>query len=222
MNSTAIAIATVTPRHDKNDTPQDVGAASNQLTLGPAPVPRQKPTISLLRAACDAFHIKGGARLLAFELLSYWSPNGTVFPSLATLAEGVGLKPRMVRYHLARLERVGLWVRHDRTGTTNTYELRLPGGRQPIAGGGGNPLPVEVTKEVTTEVQRKRCACGNSWPAKFGPDCYRCMKDPPRPLPAPERPKTALTEASEGQLRAVGWRKGKEGAWNRTGNICKR
>ena len=215
MNSTAIAIATAPARLDKNDAP-------HQLTLGPAPVPRQKPTISLLRAACDAFHVKGGARLLAFELLSYWSPNGTVFPSLATLAEGVGLKPRMVRYHLARLERVGLWVRHDRTGTTNTYELRLPGGVQPIAGGGGNPLPVEVTKEVTTEVQRNHCACGNSWPEKFGPDCYRCMKDPPRALPAPERPKTALTEASEGQLRAVGWRKGKEGTWKRTGNICKR
>ena len=135
MNLTALS--PVSPKLDKNDTPQDVGAASNQLTTGPTPVPRQKPTISLLRAACDAFHIKGGARLLAFELLSFWSPNGTVFPSLPTLAEGVGLKPRMVQYHLAHLERVGLWVRHDRTGTTNTYELRLPGGVQPIARGGG-------------------------------------------------------------------------------------
>ena len=217
-NSTAIAIATETPKHDKNDTPQDVVVASHQLTTGPFPVPRQKPTISLLRAACDAFHIKGGARLLAFELLSYWSPNGTVFPSVATLAAGMGLKTRMVRYHLAHLERVGLWVRHDRSGTTNTYELRLPGGVQPIAGGGRQSIaPISNHVEVTTEeVQRKHCACGNSWPSEFGPTCYKCMKDPPQPSLAPERPtKTALTEASEDQLRAVGWHKGKEGAWSR-------
>ena len=132
----------------------------------------------------DAFNIRGMCRAVAYELLRYWKPGGTVFPSLATLAESLGLKPRMVRYHLANLERVGLWKRHGRNGTTNTYELILPGGRQPIAGGGGNPLPVEVTKEVTTDVQRTRCQnCGYSWPASYGTDCYRCLKRQNGPKP---------------------------------------
>ena len=135
MQSTSSALATATP---------------TQLTTGPAPVSRPKPTITKLRDALDAFNVKGTARLLAYELLSYWTPGGTVFPSVPTLADGLGLKPRMVQYHLKRLERVGLWVRHGRTGTTNTYELRLPGGVQPIAGGGCNPLHPEVTNEVTT------------------------------------------------------------------------
>ena len=79
-----------------------------------------------------------------------------MFPSIATLADGLGLKARMVQYHLARLERVGLWVRHGRTGTTNTYALQLPGlavagggGVQWVAGGGCNGLHPEVTNEVT-------------------------------------------------------------------------
>ena len=126
--------------------PQDVGAARSpghsirdrslkQLTFGPAEAVKSKPTIARLRDACDAFHLKGTVRLLAFELLSYWQPGGAVFPSIATLADGLGLKRRMVQYHLARLERVGLWVRHGQTGTTNTYALQLPG--LAVAGGGG-------------------------------------------------------------------------------------
>ena len=159
-------------------------ADAQQLGLGPVPVTRPKPTIALLAQALDAFRIRGMCRAVAYELLRYWKPGGTVFPSLATLAESLGLKPRMVRYHLAHLERVGLWVRHGRIGTTNTYELVLPGGRQPIAGGGGNPLPVEVTKEATTDVQRTRCQnCGYSWPASYGTDCYRCLKRQNGPKP---------------------------------------
>ena len=147
--------------------PQDVGAARSpghsirdrspkQLTFGPAEAVKQKPTIARLRDACDAFHLKGTVRLLAFELLSYWQPGGAVFPSIATLADGLGLKRRMVQYHLARLERVGLWVRHGQTGTTNTYALQLPGlavaggGVQWVARGGCNGLHPEVTNEVTS------------------------------------------------------------------------
>ena len=124
--------------------PHNVGAAPpadyqhQQLTFGPAEAVKSKPTIARLRDACDAFHLKGTVRLLAFELLSYWQPGGAVFPSIATLADGLGLKRRMVQYHLARLERVGLWVRHGQTGTTNTYALQLPG--LAVAGGGGGAM----------------------------------------------------------------------------------
>ena len=42
----------------------------------------------------------------------------------------MGLKPRVVRHHIARLERVGLWVRIGRKGQTNLYGLHLPGEAQ--------------------------------------------------------------------------------------------
>ena len=49
MNSTSHALANETPKYDENATPQDVGAEPRQLTMGPVPVPKSKPTISLLR-----------------------------------------------------------------------------------------------------------------------------------------------------------------------------
>ena len=230
MNSTAIAITPAPTRLDKNDAPQDVGAASAQLTLGPASVPKPKPTTAKLRDALDAFNIRGTCRLVAYELLTYYQPGGRVFPSVQTIAAGLGMTPRVVQLHLARLHRIGLWVRLARVGSTNLYELRLPGPVNEATGGGERSItpgvnvasPRSDQREVTKKnVQRKHCSCGNSWPEKFGPDCYRCMKDPPRPLPAPERPKTALTEATEDQLRTQGWLKGKEGTWT-LGNTCKR
>ena len=151
-NPTALALANETTKYDENATPKDAGVEPQQLAMGPVPVPKQKPTLAQFRDACDAFNIRGTCRLVGYELVTYYRPGGAVFPSVATLADGLGLKPRMVRYHLAHLERVGLWVRHGRTGTTNTYELRLPGGVQPIAGGGCNGLHPEVTNEVTTYV----------------------------------------------------------------------
>ena len=149
-------LPTATPEHDKNDLPQDGGLAEHQLTIGPAPVPKPKPTIAQLRDAMSVFGIHGTCRCIGYELLSFWQPAGTVFPSVATLAKGLGLKPRLVRYHLAHLERVGLWVRHLRSGTTNTYELVLPGGvRQPSAGRSNqkseyNPPTPPVTLSAST------------------------------------------------------------------------
>ena len=153
MNSTSLATANGTPNQDKNGRPHDVGGSVHQLTLGPAPVPRQRPTISLLRDAMNAFNIRGTCRLVGFELLSYWQPGGAVFPSLRTLSAGLGVEPRTVRAHLARLSRVGLWVRVARTGRTNLYELRLPGPEPRIL---GSPppdptIPHEVTKEVDVQ-----------------------------------------------------------------------
>ena len=102
-------------------------ADAKQLGLGPVPAPKHRPTIARLREAMTALHVHGTARALAFELLSYWQPGGSVFPSLRTLSAGLGVEPRTVRSHLARLKHVGLWVRVGRTGRTNLYELRLPG-----------------------------------------------------------------------------------------------
>ena len=81
-NFTSLALENRTPQLD-----------TRQLTTGPVAVTKPKPTIAQLRIALDAFNVKGTARALAFELLSYWTPAGSVFPSLATLAAGMGKKP---------------------------------------------------------------------------------------------------------------------------------
>ena len=83
--------------------PHNVGAARpadyqhQQLTFGPSEAVKSKPTIARLRDAMDAFNIRGTCRLVAYELLTYWQPGGDVFPSIATLADGLGLKRRMVQ-----------------------------------------------------------------------------------------------------------------------------
>ena len=101
--------------------------SAKQLTFGPSEAVKQKPTIARLRDALDDFNIRGTRRLVAYELLTYWQPGGTVFPSIATLADGLGLKARRAQHHLAGLHRTGLWIRLERTGQTNIYDLRLPG-----------------------------------------------------------------------------------------------
>ena len=148
--------------------PHNVGAArspghsirdrsSKQLTFGPAEAVKSKPTIARLRDAMDAFNIRGTCRLVAYELLTYWQPGGDVFPSVQTIADGLGLTPRVVQRHLARLERKGLWVRIARVNSTNLYELKLPG-RVTVATGGGErsvtpgvnvASPISNQREVT-------------------------------------------------------------------------
>ena len=119
-------------------------------TFGPSEAVKQKPTIARLRDACDALHIYGTRRLVAYELLSYFSPGGTVFPGMTALAHclprreipqrgrrnGRTLSPskrrdenpaRMVRQHVKELERIGLWRRVARSGRSNLFELHLPG-----------------------------------------------------------------------------------------------
>ena len=100
------------------------------LPTGPTGLPKQRPALAQLREALTALHIGGLCRTVAYELLTYWSPGGDVFPSVKTLADDMGLKPRVVRHHIARLERVGLWVRIERKGKTNLYALHLPGEAQ--------------------------------------------------------------------------------------------
>ena len=104
-------------------------ASTPQLPLptGPTHVEKTRPTGALLRAAMDALHVHGTRRAVSYELLTYWSPGGSVFPSVLTLSQGMGKKSRCVRAHLAALDRIGLWKRERREGETNIYDLRLPG-----------------------------------------------------------------------------------------------
>ena len=113
-----------------NSTAQLARDPQAPLPTGPTGLPKQRPALAQLREALTAFHIGGVCRAVAYELLTYWSPGGDVFPSVKTLADSMGLETRTVRRHLARLERVGLWVRIGRKGQTNFYGLHLPGEAQ--------------------------------------------------------------------------------------------
>ena len=159
--------------------------------------------------------------------------TGLSWPGMGTIERESGFGRTAIIAAIKVLEQGGhLTVRRFRIGrknVANRYQLPPMGNvsashpSAPDGLGGSAPDGPELvrTELVSTKAARSRCAaCGYSWPAEFGKTCYRCLRDPPRPLPAPERPKTALTEASEDQLRAVGWRKGKgkEGTWTRTGN----
>ena len=132
-----------------------------QLTTGPAPVVKPRPTQALLREALTAFHIKAPCRATAWELYSYWQPGGAVFPLVSTLAEGVGRDVRTVQRHLKQLQRVGIWVRLPRHNHANRYDFRLPGHPWGDTGVTPNATPVsprmrhqchpEVLNEVFNE-----------------------------------------------------------------------
>ena len=186
------------------------------LPTGPNALPKQRPALAQLRVAMTDLHIGRMCRAVSYELFTYWSPGGNVFPSLQSMADGMGLKRRAVRQHLAHLERVGLWVRIGREDETNLYVLHLPGEVQEGFVKSSTPgmympdppartcrppgtyMPVEVTTEVTTEVpstssSRARAVCkicGNSWPdkAEYGSTCYKCGHNPSTRKPNADAP----------------------------------
>ena len=193
------------------------------LPTGPRGLPKQRPALAQLREAMTALHIGRLCRAVSYELFTYWSPGGTVFPSVKALADGMGLKRRSVRHHLAHLERVGLWVRIGREDETNLYVLHLPGeAQQGFAESSprhahaappartcrtpGTQMPPEVIKEVSKEVistsSRARVVCpdcGNSWPnkAKYGKVCFPC-RDKPSPRAPADKPKADAPACSCG------------------------
>ena len=181
-----------------SSTPQQQG-----LPTGPIGLPKQRPALAQLRDAMTALHISRLCRAVSYELFTYWSPGGTVFPSVKALADGMGLKRRAVRHHVEHLERVGLWVRIGREDETNLYVLHLPGEAQEgfvkpeprhahappparTCPPPGTHMPPEVTNEVikeaisTSSSARVVCPCGNSWPnkAEYGTTCYQCGRSP--------------------------------------------
>ena len=108
----------------------DANPQQEPLPTGPKAATKQRPALALLREALTELHITGTCRSVAYELMTYWSPGGTVFPAVQTLADDMGLKRRVIQYQIKTLERVGLWKRKRRTGKTNLYELHLPGDAQ--------------------------------------------------------------------------------------------
>ena len=191
-----------------NSTAQPAIDPQAPLPTGPRGLPKQRPALAQLREAMTALHIGRLCRAVSYELFTYWSPGGTVFPSVKALADGMGLKRRAVRHHIAHLERVGLWVRIGREDETNIYVLHLPGEAQegfakpsPQHADAGPPahrcltpgthMPPEVTNEVLKEVPNTSSAarvscpiCKRTWPAEYGTDCHNCRDKPSTGKPA--------------------------------------
>ena len=191
------------PHNLAADRPADQRAS--QLTLGPVSASKPQPTLARLRDVLTNLKVHGTCRHVAYELLTYWQPGGTVFPSVKLLADGIGVDRRSVRRHVARLERIGLWVRVGRNGQSNRYKLQLPGSevkpKRPLLSPDpgvrppGHQDPPEVTSEVTSTRTKRRAretceSCGNDWPARYGPDCHQCgssgKSNPPERATTPD------------------------------------
>ena len=83
--------------------PQNLGAApsaghtirdrsAKQRAFGPVSASKTQPTLARLRDVLTDLKVHGTCRHVAYELLTYWEPGGTVFPSVKTLAEGAVLR----------------------------------------------------------------------------------------------------------------------------------
>ena len=69
----------------------DANPQQEPLPTGPKAATKQRPALALLREALTELHITGTCRSVAYELMTYWSPGGTVFPAVQTLADDMGL-----------------------------------------------------------------------------------------------------------------------------------
>jgi DNA-binding transcriptional ArsR family regulator len=76
-----------------------------------------------LLSGVGALGLDGGDLALVAHLLSFARPGSPPWPSVATLAERLGLKRRQVQRRLARLEEAGLVKRVARLGKSTAYDL---------------------------------------------------------------------------------------------------
>ena len=186
----------------KNDNCVQTQTNPHQLGFGPVPAIKPKPTIAQLRDAMNAFNIRGTCRLVAYELLTYWQPGGQVYPSVQTIADGLGKSPRVVQRHLLRLNRIGLWVRQARftkegDHDSNLYELHLPGGGGGDAGvtrGGDAGVTLSNKKEVDESELRASASATRTVRTRIDGSKARPLEGAvsPIPKPSPDRQKKAL------------------------------
>ena len=96
--------------------------------------------------------ISAGAKLTYTLLLSYAWQEGSCFPGQKRLAGNLGVKERMVRYHLTKLKKRGLIeVKRRGLGKTNVYiikDVRKPE-RQPIAAQDRQPITDQNRQSIT-------------------------------------------------------------------------
>ena len=178
-------------------------------------------------AGCIAYHAR--------------ADTGVAWPGMGTIAKETGFCRTAIIKAVKELERGGhVTVRRFKVGkknAVNRYQLPPMGNVSASHPSAPDELPPSAsdaleqvrTEQVSTKAARRRCAaCGYSWPAEYGPDCYQCLKvkrDAPRRLrglptyaerpPRPDVPMTAQQTADAVALAvANGWRK-VEGSWQK-------
>ena len=110
--------------------------------------------------------------------------------SFDTMSRGLGKSVRTVKRNMEEL--IGAGLNRQRTTRCNTYiwplpnRPNLPETRAKIAENGTlGDTPIEPRTEVPKEEPpqrtretpaRRRCHCGNTWPAEYGDDCHDCER----------------------------------------------
>ena len=201
MNSTAIAITTAPPRHDKNVLPvlpQDVGAA-----------PKSWGYMHRIKWA-RALPVKPGGRLVAVAIADHINEHtGSWCISTAQLADETGLSDRAVRGHVYGLR--AYFTIEDRPGRTWKFTIppplmavvqprqKLPNPPAEIA-----DVPCKVPK-TTTHTARARVSCeshGREWFEADGLQCYECARDRTRDHARPEGHRRAIPAGVLRQMEA--------------------
>ena len=186
--------------------------------------------------------------------------TGLSWPGIGRIVKETGFCRRSVIEAIKELERGGhvsvTRLKVGNTNTSNRYQLPQMGGApselaRPIEGGGSAPhalgsaphalggsaphAPELVSKEPVKKKRRSAARvtcenCSNTWPAKYGPDCYQCRPTngtggkPRGGLPRGGRPTYTmndrpLTAQQTADARALvvadGWRQKENGSWTR-------
>ena len=185
MNCTAL----VTPPDTKTDT-QNIGV----------PRPSGGWPLSDRWAWSYSLPVSGIARAVA-GCIAYHAnaKTGLSWPGMGTIAKETGFGRTAIVAAIKVLERGGhvsvTRLKIGKKNTSNRYRLPPMGNvsashpSAPDALGPSAPDGPELvrTELVSTKAARSRCAaCGYSWPAEFGPDCYQCLK---AKRDAPRRPR---------------------------------
>ena len=77
------------------------------------------------RAVRDA-ELPAPVKVLLYTLATYYTPTGSIWPSVATLAKACCVTPRSLQRHL-RMSQIAGWIeREERHGKTPVYTLLIP------------------------------------------------------------------------------------------------
>ena len=167
--------------------------------------------------------------------------TGLAWPGFSLIATESRLSRSAVIRAVAELERGGhLTIQRFKRGRVNAANrYRLPAMGSSAQGAPPSvcetpppsvcetPEPVRTSEPVSKAARQRCAACGYSWPAEYGPDCYQCLKvkqDAPRRLrglptyaerpPRPDVPMTAQQTADAEDLAVENdWRQQGDGSW---------
>ena len=174
-------------------------AATNRTSTTPRPQP-ETPSVPFLARACDTPIVGLRAKAVFVAMARRQrTPEGSCFASDGTLAKLAGCDSRTVRRGRSDLDRMGRiefigWRYHGEHSRTKewrvipveTDSLSVPAtSKRTDSPAGTDRLSDNVRREekiksksaAARDPERLTCGeCGNTWPAKFGAECFSCKK----------------------------------------------